>query len=116
MKTPFTVGQVCRKLGMSRQNYYKVRQSRHRREVDNGLIEQLVRAERGIQPRLGGRKLYHILGPELEQAGVPIGRDRFFEVLREKSLVLERLPGTPQTTNSRHSLPVFHNLVKDLWS
>jgi transposase InsO family protein len=34
--------------------------------------------------------------------------------LKEKSLLLERLPGTPKTTNSRHSLPLFHNLVKDL--
>jgi transposase InsO family protein len=99
---------------MSRQNYYKGRRERQRREADGGLIEQLVRAARAVQPRLGGRKLYHILGPELEKAGAKIGRDRFFEVLREKSLLLDRLPGTPQTTNSRHSLPVFGNLVKDL--
>jgi transposase InsO family protein len=112
MKIGLRVGQLCGKLGMSRQNYYKARQSRQRREVDHGLIEQLVRGERAVQPRLGGRKLYHILGPELEKAGVKVGRDRFFEVLREKSLFLERLPGVPKTTNSRHSLPVFHNLVK----
>jgi transposase InsO family protein len=114
MKARITVGRMCRKLGMSRQNYYKGRRERQQREVDRGLIEQLVRAERAVQPRLGGRKLYHILGPELEYAGVKIGRDRFFEVLRERSLLLERLPGIPKTTNSRHSLPVFHNLVKDL--
>jgi transposase InsO family protein len=83
-------------------------------EADSGLIEQLVRAERAVQPRLGGRKLYHILRPELAYAGVKIGRDRFFEVLREKGLLLDRLPGMPKTTNSRHSLPVFHNLVKDI--
>jgi transposase InsO family protein len=35
-------------------------------------------------------------------------------VLREKSLLLQRLPGMPKTTNSRHSLPVFCNLVKDM--
>jgi transposase InsO family protein len=28
--------------------------------------------------------------------------------------LLERLPGAPKTTNSRHSLPVFHNPVKNL--
>ncbi|MDR1230914.1 MAG: hypothetical protein LBK61_05885 [Spirochaetaceae bacterium] len=67
-----------------------------------------------VQPRLGGRKLFHILGPELAGAGVPIGRDRFFEVLKEKGLLLDRLPGAPRTTDSRHSLPVFHNLVKDM--
>jgi transposase InsO family protein len=43
-----------------------------------------------------------------------VGRDRFFEVLREKSLLLERLPGTPHTTNSRCRLPVFDHLVKDM--
>jgi transposase InsO family protein len=108
------VGQLCHKLGMSRQNYYKERKLRQRREVDNGLIEQLVRGERAVQPRLGGKKLFHILGPKLACLGVKIGRDRFFDVLREKSLLLERLPCCPKTTNSRHSLPVFHNLVKDM--
>jgi hypothetical protein len=99
---------------MSRQNYYQSRQERQRREVDGGLIEQLVRAERAIRPRLGDRKLFHILRSHPAEAGVKAGRDRFFEVLREKSLVLERLAGAPKTTNSRHSLPVFHNLVKEM--
>jgi transposase InsO family protein len=105
---------MCHKLGMSRQNYYKARKERQRREADSGLIEQLVLAQRAVQPRLGGRKLFHILGPELEYAGAKTGRDRFFEVLREKSLLLERLAGVPKTTNSRHSLPVFRNLVKGM--
>jgi hypothetical protein len=74
----------------------------------------LVFAQRAVQPRLGGRKLFHILGRELEYAGVKIGRDRFFEVLREKSLPPERLAGAPKTTNSWHSLPVFRNMVKDM--
>jgi transposase InsO family protein len=74
----------------------------------------MVRAERAVQPRLGGRKLFHIPGPELADAGITIGRDRFFQVLKEKSLLLDRLPGAPRTTDSRHSLPVFHNLVKDM--
>jgi transposase InsO family protein len=95
---------------MSRQNYYKVPRQREREEVDGELIEALIRGERAIQPRLGGRKWYHILGPKVAEAGVKRGRDRFFEVLREKSLILE---GVPKTTNSRHSLPVFHHVVKD---
>jgi transposase InsO family protein len=114
MNTPFAVGRLCQKLGMSRQNYYKTRKERQRREADSGLTGQLVRAERAVQPRLGGRKLFHILGPKLADAGVIIGRDRFFEVLKEKGLLLDRLPGAPRTTDSRHSLPVFHNLVKDM--
>jgi hypothetical protein len=54
-----------------------------RREADSGLIE-LVRAER---PRLGGRKLFHVLQPRQAYADVSICRDRFFGVLREKSLI-----------------------------
>jgi hypothetical protein len=55
-----------------------------------------------------------MLKPKLVPEGVTIGRDRFFGVLRERGLLLEPLPTAPRTTDSRHSLPVFHNLVKDL--
>jgi transposase InsO family protein len=47
-------------------------------------------------------------------AGVIIGRDRFFQALKEKSLLPGRLPGASRTTDSRHSLPVFHNPVRDM--
>ena len=43
-----------------------------------------------------------------------LGRDRFFEVLRNQALLLEPLPKAPRTTNSAHSLPVFTNLIKDM--
>jgi hypothetical protein len=70
--------------GPRAQNYYKERKQRRRNDVEGGLIEQLVRGERALQPRLGGRKLFHLPEP---------------------------LPAAPRTTDS---LPVFHNLVKDL--
>ncbi len=96
---------------MTRQNYYKRRRARSRKEVHEGLVVDLVRQERMVQPQLGGRKLYHMLGPELERAGVSVGRDKFFEILRCHDLLVKRLPTTPRTTNSRHSLPVFRNKI-----
>ena len=114
MKLKVGITKLCRKTGMSRQNFYKGRRERCRRKVDGNLIEELVRAERMVQPRLGGKKLYHLLKLELEKAGVRIGRDRFFEVLGERGLLLEPLPKAPRTTNSRHSLPVFRNLLTDM--
>jgi len=114
MNLKTSIAKLCEKAGMSRQNYYKGRKKRARREVDAGLVEELVRAERAVQPRLGGKKLHRLLKPELEKAGVRIGRDRFFEVLGERGLLLERLPKAPRTTNSRHSLPVFRNLLADM--
>lgn len=114
MNLKISTAVLCEKTGMSRQNFYKGRTQRGRHEADAGLIEQLVRAERALQPRLGGKKLHIWLKPELEKAGVRIGRDRFFKVLEGKGLLLEPLSKSPRTTNSRHSLPVFRNLIADM--
>jgi putative transposase len=105
---------LCDHVGMSRQNYYAARRLRRQREVDADLIVELVKRERKMQPRLGGRKLLYLVSPDLEEAGVEIGRDRFFEVLAERGLLVARKRGTPRTTNSRHPLPIFHNLLKDI--
>lgn len=76
---------------------------------------QLVQAERSVQPRLGTRKLRVVLKEQLAKAGVKLGRDRLFEVLREGDLLVKRLPAEyPCTTNSYHYLPVFRNRIKDL--
>ncbi len=100
---------------MSRQNYYARHRRRLRRTVDGELVAGLVQRERGLQPRLGTRKLYHLLKPELEWIGVRLGRDRMFEELRKRDLLLKPLAAEyPRTTNSYHNLPVFRNLVKDL--
>jgi transposase InsO family protein len=99
---------------MSRQNYYARHQRRKRREVDVELVADLVREERKKQARLGTRKLHYMLTPELKKAGVRIGRDRMFEELRKKGLLLEPVRAEyPHTTQSYHNLPVFGNMIKD---
>lgn len=110
----YPVAMVCERVGMSRQNYYAARRYRQRRQIDEELVVQLVREERKLQPRMGGRKLLFKIGSALEDAGVEMGRDRFFEVLAEHDLLVLPKPGAPRTTNSRHSLPVFENRVKNL--
>jgi transposase InsO family protein len=99
---------------MSRQNYYARRKLRQRRHVDAELICGLVREERHWQPRLGARKLRVLLRAPLAAARVRIGRDRFWEVLRQRDLLLKpRRSQRPRTTHSDHRLPVFRNLIKD---
>jgi len=107
-----SISVLCKGVGMSRQNFYKSRNERQRKWVDERLVRQMVEAERSVQPRLGGLKLHSMLKDDLDAAGVSLGRDRFFEVLRNQALLLEALPKAPRTTNSNHSLPVFTNLVK----
>jgi len=77
------------------------------------LVLELARTERRHQPRLGVRKLYHLIGVELKAAGVKMGRDRLFEELRKVGLLVERRRSEwPKTTNFDPSLPVFRNLIK----
>jgi putative transposase len=98
---------------MRRQNYYARRKQRQRRAVDAELVAGLVVRERRLQPRLGTRKLYHMLKPELERAGVRIGRDRMFEELRKRDLLLQPVAAQhPHTTQSYHNLPVFRNVIR----
>lgn len=104
---------LCDRVDMSRQNYYAVRVDRHRRQIDEDLIVELVKQQRREQPRIGARKLLYLLEPELAVAGVQIGRDRFFEVLEKHGLLVKRKRSWPKTTNSRHSLPVFRNLLTE---
>ena len=67
--------------------------------ANTGLMAGLVQRERRLQPRLGTRKLYHLLKPELDEAGVRMGRDRMFEELRLRDLLLEPVAAAyPRTT------------------
>jgi transposase InsO family protein len=108
-----TVRDLCALVGMSKQNFYKEKHARQRRAVDEALVADLVRGERRQQPRIGARKLRLLIGQELEEAGVSLGRDRFFEVLRRHGLLVERRRRTgPRTTDSRHGFRVYGNLLK----
>lgn len=106
-----SVSRLCRRAGMSRQNYYARRRQRQRQQVDAELVLRLVQRERMEQPRLGGRKVMKLLEQELQEFGITFGRDRFFCLLRENGRLIDPKPRRARTTNSRHSLPVFRNEV-----
>jgi putative transposase len=104
---------LCELAQMTPQNYYARRSVRRRQEVDLGLALALVQAEREQQPRLGVRKLYHLIGPELKAAGVKLGRDRLFQELGQAGLLVARKPAQwPKTTQVDPNLPVFKNLIR----
>ena len=47
------------------------------------------------------------------QQQIPIGRDRFFELLRRNKLLVRRLKRSVHTTNSNHHFRRYPNLAKD---
>jgi putative transposase len=104
---------LCQWAQMTPQNYYARRSVRCREDVDLALVLVLVKAEREQQPRLGVRKLYFLIAPELRAAGVKLGRDRLFVELGKLGLLVEKKRSEwPKTTQFDPNLPVFRNLIK----
>ena len=104
---------MCRVLGMTRDAYYKRCSRAHRRFVRRGVVLKLVDSVRKEQPRLGTRKLYHSLKPQLRRIQTGIGRDKLFEILRTEGLLVKPKRRFQKTTYSRHHYAVAPNLVKN---
>jgi len=99
-------------MGISRQAYYKQGHSERRREAQAQTITTLVRDVRLRQPRLGGRKLHYLLGPQLARCGITLGRDRLFDVLRAARLLVQPQRAFHKTTQSYHRFRRHPNLLK----
>ena len=66
-------------------------------------------------PRLGTRKLYHMLTETLKEHKIKIGRDKLFDLLEEhQMLVRRRKRKRVSTTDSNHPYRRYPNLVKEL--
>ncbi len=112
--TRLKVSLVCSRLGHSRQAFYKERVARRRKAVDEGFVVDAVARARLVHPRCGTRKLLRYTREDLARAGMTVGRDRFFEILRTHDMLVKRRRAfVPHTTKWDESLPVSRNLLKD---
>lgn len=100
-------------FGISRQSIYQSEQRVTLREQDLAIVKSLVRKVRMTMPRLGTRKLYHILKEEFESRGIKIGRDALFDYLRRESMLIKPKKNYTKTTNSKHWLRKHPNLMKN---
>ena len=64
-------------------------------------------------PRLGTRKLYYLLKEDFVQLGVKVGRDALFDYLRAEHLLIRPKRNYTKTTDSKHWLKKYPNLLKD---
>ncbi len=92
------VEEVCREMGISRQAYYQMLWREKREDVEEEKIVSMVRMVRRKHPRMGARKLLIKIGPMMAQEGLRMGRDRFFELLRVRGLLVPRKRRMSRTT------------------
>lgn len=100
-------------MGISRQAHYKRLACQRTHSEQYTTIVELVSEERRHQPRIGTRKLHHMLKEPLEQAGIKVGRDALFEVLRDARMLVRPRRAYHKTTNSHHHYRRHPNLLKD---
>lgn len=105
---------LCRLCAISTQGYYKQQCRRTRIQYDKALVVSLIMSIRAIHPRMGTRKLLHQLAAPLCKAGISMGRDRLFELLKEYQLLVEPKKRSARTTYSEHNLPLYRNLLYEL--
>jgi transposase InsO family protein len=103
---------LCDLFGKSRQAYYQHSKYNYREEVKTEILLQLVEKERKIMPRIGGRKLLQRIQPRLP-GELYLGRDSFFDFLRDKGLLIRKRRNRIMTTYSNHWLHKYPNLIKD---
>ena len=107
-----SISALCRLFGFSRQRYYRSVWSEHRCRKRATDVVELAREVRADMPRLGCRKLYHILEPRLRTLGV--GRDRLFDIMRANNMLILPYRSYHTTTNSHHRFRKHKNLVSGL--
>lgn len=117
MKDSFKVislANLCSWFGLTRQAYY---QSKNRVEKD--LIAQEILLDkigdiRKDHKRLGGRKLFFKLETFMHEHNIKMGRDSFFDLLRDNKLLIKQRKRHHVTTNSNHWMKKYPNLIKDI--
>jgi len=103
-------------LGYSRQAYYQQKKQIEKESLQYGILINEVLKVRKTQKRLGCRKLIHKLKPFMAQHQIIIGRDAFFDLLSEHSLLVrKRKRRKPITTFSNHWMRKHPNLIEGFY-
>ena len=101
-------------LGYSRQGLYKAQATHQQQCFEEELIVQQVNKIRMHQPRIGGRRLHHMLQAFMQGHQLQMGRDVFFKLLFDSGLLVrKRKRRKPATTDSFHRYKKYKNLVKE---
>lgn len=109
-----SMSEVCACFHLKRDAFYKFKRRWSQSRAVESKVIQLVKEERKEQPRVGTRKLHSALYNDFCEANLKIGRDRLFDILREKDMLVKRKRAYAKTTNSYHHFHKYNNLIKEL--
>lgn len=100
-------------FGVSRQAHYKALNHKADRQLQEHVLLGRVDEIRKDLPRIGVKKLYHMLGEELKDQKINIGRDQFFDLMRTNGRLIKPRRSGIRTTYSYRWYNRFDNLLKN---
>jgi transposase InsO family protein len=101
-------------FGKTRQAFYEQKWRIEKRSMEEELVVKQVLLIRKTLPKLGGRKLHHMLQNFMEQHRINMGRDQLFDLLSEQGLLIKKRKRRVSTTNSNHRFRKYPNMTKGL--
>ncbi|MGA9531762.1 MAG: IS3 family transposase, partial [Anaerolineales bacterium] len=101
----FSVQIVCEMLGLARSSYYYRSQ-----KADDGELRAAVSEEAAAWPAYGYRRITN----ELRRKGWMVNEKKVRRLMREMNLQVKQKGPKRRTTDSRHDLPRYPNLIKQL--
>lgn len=108
------MSRACQLIGISRQSVYQREKREWSRQSELAPVKEMVLELRRYMPRIGTRKLYFLLKPKFVAQDIKLGRDAFFNYLRDEQLLVKPKRSYTKTTNSKHWMKKHPNLLKDI--
>ena len=104
---------MCRLLGVSKQAYYKHVDKLMFKKAQEAFVVEFVKNVRGKDRGIGGNKLWMMYHNRFG-AEHSVGYNRFYDILERYGLKVRKRKRCVSTTDSKHDLPLYLNLVKEL--
>ena len=104
---------MCRLLGVSKQAYYKHVDKLMFKKAQEAFVVEFVKNVRGKDRGIGGNKLWMMYHNRFG-AEHSVGYNRFYDILERYGLKVRKRKRRVSTTDSKHGLPLYPNLVKEL--
>lgn len=82
--------------------------------IQDHIVYQMVLNIKKEHPRMGTRKIYHLIKPDLEKSNIKMGRDALFDLMAANNLLVTKRKRRYITTNSNHVFKRYPNLIKGI--
>ena len=104
----------CSLFGYTKQAYYKCSTGSRHRVIKEEQAKDAVLQIRRQMPRIGTRKLHFMLKEQFKTDQIKVGRDKLFTLLGKEGLLIVKRKKYTITTNSKHWMHKYPNLIKDI--